>query len=55
MNVIPKFLGLLSNTINWIECHMDIGFAKCQSATSSTATKFAALEGLTRDEEPVLD
>jgi hypothetical protein len=29
MNVIPKFLGLLSNTINWIECHIDIGFAKC--------------------------
>jgi hypothetical protein len=28
MNVIPKLLGLLSSTIDWIECHIDIGFAK---------------------------
>jgi hypothetical protein len=29
VNVIPKWGCLLLNTINWIECHIDIDFAKC--------------------------
>jgi hypothetical protein len=50
VNVIPKVLRLLSNTINWIECHVDIGIT-----ASSTATKLEALKGLPLEEEPVLD
>jgi hypothetical protein len=29
VNVIPKCRCLLSNTINWIECHIDVSFAQC--------------------------